>query len=150
LRTLAEEARAEVLKELERWAGTAPPPRPSDRALDLDEALELAASDAFSIGAHSVSHASLPTLTDDDKRREVGDSRSACEQLIGQAVTSFAYPFGDRDRATERVVAECGFLHACATDPGVAVSIRDRFHLPRVAVEDWSAEELARRLDGVE
>jgi peptidoglycan/xylan/chitin deacetylase (PgdA/CDA1 family) len=150
LRTLADDVRAEVLTELERWAGTAPPPRPSDRALDPDEARELAASGAFSIGAHSISHASLPALTDADKRREVGDSRSACEQLIGQAVTSFAYPFGDRDRATERVVAECGFLHACATDPGVAVSIRDRFHLPRVAVENWSAEELARRLDGVD
>lgn len=150
LRPLADDVRAEILTELERWAGTAPPPRPSDRALDPDEARELAASGAFSIGAHSISHASLPALTDADKRREVGDSRSACEQLIGHAVTSFAYPFGDRDRATERVVAECGFLHACATDPGVAVSIRDRFHLPRVAVEDWSAEELARRLDGVD
>jgi peptidoglycan/xylan/chitin deacetylase (PgdA/CDA1 family) len=150
LRPLAEEARAEVLKEIECWAGTAPPPRASDRALDPDEARELAASNAFSIGAHSISHASLPALTDDDKRREVGDSRSACEQLIGRAVAGFAYPFGDRDRATERVVAESGFLHACATDPGVAVSIRDRFHLPRVAVEDWSADELARRLDGVD
>lgn len=150
LRPLAEEARSGLLQAIEHWAGTAPPPRATDRALDVAEARELAASDAFAIGAHSISHASLPSLADDHKRREVGDSRAACERLVGHTVTSFAYPFGDRDRATERVVAECGFLHACATDPGVAVSIRDRFRLPRVAVENWPAEELARRLDGVD
>lgn len=150
LRVLAEDARAAALTELEHWAGAAPPRRMSDRALDPDEVRELAASDAFTIGAHSISHASLPSLSDDDKRREIGDSRSACEHLIDRAVTSFAYPFGDRDHATERIVAECGFRHACATDPGVAVSIRDRFRLPRIAVEDWSADQLARRLDGVD
>jgi peptidoglycan/xylan/chitin deacetylase (PgdA/CDA1 family) len=149
LRPLEEAARTVLLAKLERWSGTAPPARIGDRALDRDEARELDASDAFAIGAHSVSHASLPSLADDGKRREVNDSRAACEQLLGHAVTSFAYPFGDRDRATERVVAESGFRHACATDPGIAVSIRDRFHLPRVAVEDWSAEELERLLAGI-
>jgi hypothetical protein len=29
------------------------------------------------------------------------------------------------------------------------VTIRDRFRLPRVAVENWSGEELSRRLDGI-
>jgi peptidoglycan/xylan/chitin deacetylase (PgdA/CDA1 family) len=149
LRTLGEEPRAALLAELERWAATAPPARQSDRALDPDEVRELAASDAFTIGAHSISHASLPSLSDDGKRREVGESRSACENLVGRAVASFAYPFGDRDCTTERVVEEAGFRHACSTDPGVAVSIRDRFRLPRVAVENWTGEELTRRLDGI-
>ena len=149
LRFLAEETRTALLAELERWVGTTPPARPWDRALDPDEARELAASDVFTIGAHSVSHASLPSLSDDGKRREVGESRSACEQLMGRTVASFAYPFGDRDRATERIVQEAGFRHACSTDPGPVVTIRDRFRLPRVAVENWSGEELSRRLDGI-
>lgn len=149
LRPLDEAARASSLLQLERWSTAAPPPRIGDRALDPDEVSELAASDAFTVGAHSLSHPSLPILSDEAKRREVRDSRAACEHLIGRAVTSFAYPFGDRDRATERIVAESGFRHACATDPGVAVSVRDRFHLPRIAVENWSADELERRLTGI-
>ena len=149
LRTLGEAPRAAVLTELERWAATAPPARPSDRALDPDEARELAASDAFTIGAHSISHASLPSLSDDGKRHEVAGSRSACEDLVGHAVASFAYPFGDRDHTTECIVEEAGFRHACSTDAGVAVSIRDRFRLPRVAVENWTGEELTRRLAGI-
>lgn len=149
LRSLAQDPRAVLLTELERWAGTTPPARPWDRALDPEEARELAASSVVTIGAHSISHASLPSLPDDDKRREVGESRTACEQLVGRPVASFAYPFGDRDRATERIVEEVGFRHACSTEPGVAVTIRDRFRLPRVAVGNWSGEELSRRLDGV-
>lgn len=147
LRPLDEDARTAALAELERQTDTAPPARRSDRALDPEEVSELAASRVFTIGAHSLTHASLPSLPDDAKRREVGESRAACERWIGRAVTSFAYPFGDRDRRTEQIVAECGFRHACATDPGAAVSIRDRFHLPRIAVEDWTADELVRRLD---
>jgi peptidoglycan/xylan/chitin deacetylase (PgdA/CDA1 family) len=149
LRPLAEHSRAELLGELERWSGSAPSVRSIDRALDADEARELAASEAFTIGAHSLTHASLPRLSDDEKRREVNDSRAACEELLGASVTSFAYPFGDRDRATERIVAASGFRHACATDPGVAVTIRDRFHLPRIAVENWGAAELEERLAGI-
>ena len=149
LRLLAEEPRAALLSALERWAGTAPAARPDDRALDADEVRALAAGDVFTIGAHSVSHASLPALSAADKRREINESRAACERLLSRPVTSFAFPFGDRDRATERIVAESGFRHACATDAAVVTSIRDRFHLPRVAVENWTADDLARRLDGV-
>jgi len=149
LRPLAEDSRAELLGVLERWSSSAPAVRSLDRALDADELRDLAASDVFTIGAHSVTHASLPRLTDDEKRREVTDSRVACEDLLGETVTSFAYPFGDRDRATERIVAASGFRHACATDPGVAVTIRDRFHLPRIAVENWSVGELEQHLSGI-
>jgi len=148
LRPLGDEHRTPALNDLERWAGTAPPARSDDRALDGEEVRLLAQSPVFTIGAHSVSHRSLPSLTDDEKRREVGESRAECQRLLARPVTGFAYPFGEHDRATERIVEQTGFRYACATDPGVAASFRDRFRLPRIAVDNWSGEDLARRLGG--
>lgn len=148
LRPLADEPRTSVLGALEGWSRAAPPARADDRALDGGEVRALAASPVFTIGAHSVSHRSLPSLTDDEKRREVGESRAECERLLARPVTGFAYPFGDHDKATERIVEQTGFRYACATDPGVAASIRDRFRLPRIAVENWSGEDLERHLGG--
>jgi peptidoglycan/xylan/chitin deacetylase (PgdA/CDA1 family) len=148
LRPLGEATRDSVLSELEAWAGRAPAARAGDRALDPDEARALAAGDLIRIGAHSVSHASLPALPSAEARREMAESRAALEQLLSRPVTGFAFPFGDHDAATEALAGDCGFHHACSADPGVVSSILDRFRLPRVAVDDWDADEFSHRLLG--
>lgn len=133
-------ARNAHLAELERQVAAAPPPEPLDRALDLDEVRAMAASGLVAIGAHTVTHPSLPTLPEQRQRTEIETSRRDCEDAIGRPIDGFAYPFGDYDGVARRLVRELGFAYACSADPRVVSSRRELYDLPRLAVQDVDGE----------
>ncbi len=59
------------------------------------------------IGAHTVSHPDLTTLTLDQARHEICDSRTQLQALGLSPVTNFAYPFGASTAAIEEIVRSC-------------------------------------------
>ena len=82
--------------------------------LDLMTAAHLRtlAAQGHEIGSHGFHHRSLPWLTEDDLWLELADSRQALENVLGQAVTVLAYPFGDVVPRVARAVGEAGYLAA--------------------------------------
>lgn len=106
------------------------------------------ASARIEFGSHALAHPWLTSLTREEKAREIRDSVEACEKLSGTRPATFAYPYGNFDAESERMVEEAGFACACAT-LGRPVSARSRlFALPRVQVGDWSARQLRLALTG--
>ena len=63
------------------------------------------------IGGHTLSHPRLTTLSADDQRKEICNDRVALLNA-GFRVTSFAYPFGDKDSFTRQVVIDCNYNSA--------------------------------------
>jgi peptidoglycan/xylan/chitin deacetylase (PgdA/CDA1 family) len=61
------------------------------------------------IGGHTQNHLHLPTLPEAQQRSEICDGRQALLNR-GYPQVSFAYPFGDHDATSERLVQECGYL----------------------------------------
>ncbi|MFY0566010.1 polysaccharide deacetylase family protein [Archangium lansingense] len=63
------------------------------------------------IGGHTLTHPHLTTLSADEQRREICNDRVA---LLNQGfrVTSFAYPFGDKDSVTRQIVIDCNYNSA--------------------------------------
>ena len=88
------------------------------RLLTLDQLREMHQLGAV-IGSHSMTHASLPSLSGGALRREVRDSKNRLEDLFGGEVAWFAYPFGDVDRRVRAAVAEAGYKGAVTTAPGL-------------------------------
>lgn len=83
------------------------------------------------VGAHSVTHARLTSLQDQDLEREVAESTEAISHL-GQPAT-FAYPDGDLDdRIHARVAARSVSAVTCV--PGTVRVGTDRARLPRMFV----------------
>ena len=68
-----------------------------------DELLSLARG-PVEIGGHTVSHPSLPALPEASRRVEIATGRKRLESLIGRPIATFAYPYGDYDVATVRLV----------------------------------------------
>ena len=98
-----------------------------------------------------MTHPRLSTLSDAEKRREVLESRNLLQEILGQPVTSFAYPFGQRgdyDAETVAIVREAGFGVACANVPGCVTSASDVFQLPRFHVTDGDGDAFARAWTG--
>ncbi len=55
------------------------------------------AEDGQEIGSHSMSHLSLKTLSPVQQEYELAESQSILEDLTGQDVATFAYPYGSYD-----------------------------------------------------
>ena len=144
LRPLATSDRTLALDQIARWSGAAGADVP--RPLSRGEVQALAASPLIEIGAHSVTHAALSTLTPAAQRTEIGQSKAQLEALVGRPVASFAYPFGDQGADTAALVREAGFRSSCTTEAAAVRARTDPFQLPRIAVGDWDADTLARTL----
>ena len=67
------------------------------------------------VGAHSLTHPSLPDITDLAMlRKEIGGSKEWLEGITKKPCTMFAYPFGRFDAHTQAMVREVGFRAARA------------------------------------
>jgi peptidoglycan/xylan/chitin deacetylase (PgdA/CDA1 family) len=138
-----------LLGALRKWAGAEPVCRPTHRPLTLAEVFALAKGGLIEVGAHTVTHPSLAALPAALQQDEIQRSKAQLEQILDGPVTSFAYPHGSRRDYTSETVAlvrEAGFACACASKAGTVGRLTDPFQLPRVQVQDWDAEEFARRL----
>jgi peptidoglycan/xylan/chitin deacetylase (PgdA/CDA1 family) len=113
----------------------------SDRPLSAPQVRSLNSS-AISFGSHGLTHPSLPGLSHDEKLREISESRSRCAALTGSAPASFAYPFGEHDDASVRLVEDAGYDCACATGDSFVGSRSSVFALPRFNVGNWEPERL--------
>jgi peptidoglycan/xylan/chitin deacetylase (PgdA/CDA1 family) len=146
---MAESERREALDELNVWAGTRPEDRPEDGILSTDELVALAKGGFVEIGSHTVTHPVLSALPAALQKDEVQQSKASLEEVLGRAVTSFAYPYGARCNYTDetvKIVQEAGYACACSTLEGVVERDADRFQLPRIQVQDWDGEEFAKWL----
>ena len=149
LRALDEHARRTALEEFALQLAADSEARASHRTLTSMEARQLAAIAGVEIGAHSVTHAMLPTLKPEAQSREIGGAKQALERLLGRAITVFAYPFGDYNAETADLVRAAGFGLACTTERGGITRETNNFRLPRLAVEHWDGQQLIRQIDDI-
>jgi peptidoglycan/xylan/chitin deacetylase (PgdA/CDA1 family) len=137
------------LAELAAWSGDRIAGAESTRLLTLEELQVLAQHPLVTIGAHTVSHPRLSSLSEAEQRQEIAQSRHQLEKWLGKEVTVFAYPFGqktDYDENSARICREECFLKAAAAFPGEAHRWSDPFQIPRHFVYNWDLERLAYKL----
>jgi glycosyltransferase involved in cell wall biosynthesis/peptidoglycan/xylan/chitin deacetylase (PgdA/CDA1 family) len=80
---------------------------------------EMVADGGVRIGAHTRTHALLPTMSVGDLRDEIAGSKEDLEHELGVPVTTFAYPYGEYDSAVLSVAAQANFTGACTVDEGL-------------------------------
>lgn len=77
--------------------------------------LRALSSEAFEIGAHSVSHQTLSDLNRAEQVREVRDCKQTLEQILGSRVSMFCYPNGRYNEDVIRELQNAGFHGARTT-----------------------------------
>jgi len=126
-----EEAEAEVV------AAFGPPDAASlPRFLDWEGVRRLDRA-GVEIGGHTLSHPILPHTTEARARAEITAGRARLEAALGHPVTGFAYPNGDHDATSERLVREAGFAWAFTAEPGPWDG--DPFRIPRRVVAEQAS-----------
>ncbi len=147
LRPLDSLPREQILAGVRSWARLPSDGRVTHRAISISELRELARSPYATIGAHTVTHTVLSTLAPDKQRQEISQSRMALEELTGQSVTVFAYPFGGRrdyNQDSVRICRELGFLRSAVNVPGQYRPWTDSMQVPRQLVRDWETNQFSR------
>jgi peptidoglycan/xylan/chitin deacetylase (PgdA/CDA1 family) len=108
------------------------------------EQVRLLAEGGLTIGAHTVSHPILASVSDEIARREIDASRTHLETLIQKPVEFFAYPNGkpgaDYQPVHRDMVESLGFRAALSTHWGVGEGASDVYQLPRFT--PWDRDEL--------
>jgi peptidoglycan/xylan/chitin deacetylase (PgdA/CDA1 family) len=84
------------------------------------------------IGSHTLTHAHLTRLSDEELDRELRESRERVETELGRACRFFAYPYGEHDERIRAAVRAAGYEAAFGL-PGRSRR-GDRYALPRVDV----------------
>jgi peptidoglycan/xylan/chitin deacetylase (PgdA/CDA1 family) len=94
---------------------TPPPAGLGKRAMLTWEQVSDLAAAGIEIGAHTRNHPDLRWLSAPESEEEIVASREVIEDRLGQAVESFAYPFGHSTRDSMEVVRR-EFRAACTTE----------------------------------
>jgi peptidoglycan/xylan/chitin deacetylase (PgdA/CDA1 family) len=124
-----DERRPLVWPGLDHWAQT--PSAPELQGMCWDDLAQLTAK-GWEIGSHTCTHRRLTTLSDDDVRAELEQSRSRCEERLGDSCTSVAYPYGDEDERVAEIAASVGYVAGGRLSSSLAQSSPLRW--PRVGV----------------
>lgn len=107
--------------------------RPAGRLLSAGELREMC-ENGMEIGSHTVNHVRLTDVNDTILMQELADSKAALEDILGNSVTSFAYPYGAWDTHCAAAVKQAGYAAACTTRTGWALRDNNPYQLRRLSV----------------
>lgn len=100
-----------------------------------DDVQAMLDSGAWELGSHTVTHALLPALSDDEKRTEIVGCKAQLESRFKTPVDTFAYPFGIFDSNDVDITEAAGFTLAVTTEPGISLCLqREALTLKRIKV----------------
>jgi peptidoglycan/xylan/chitin deacetylase (PgdA/CDA1 family) len=136
----------DALSAIRDWSGTKVNFRSACRPLNVEELRSLVQCGMLEIGAHTVSHAQLPAHSKEYQRGEILKSKIVLQEILSHRVTSFAYPYGEYNQDSVKLVEKAGFTSACTTNERSVQNKCNCFELPRFEVEDCNGKAFAKHL----
>jgi len=97
---------------------------------------QAAESGYVTIGSHTVHHADLRSLSQEEREAELRDSRDLLQAWSGQLVNAFAYPYGYLNAKVEQDVAAAGYSIAFRTGSGADHTSSTRYELRRIQINE--------------
>ncbi|WP_261300809.1 polysaccharide deacetylase family protein [Paenibacillus andongensis] len=101
--------------------------------LNWPQVKELSAA-GWDIVPHGMTHPHLPQLSIEQQREEITESRRRIEQALGKSADVFAYPFGEYNEDTLKILKKAGFRYAFTTKDGNASSNQSPYEQNRIVV----------------
>lgn len=86
------------------------------------------------IGSHGLTHQRLAEIDRETARIEITDSKDRLQQLLGEPIDHFCYPYGRYDDAVVGMASDAGYRSAVTCDRANAFADADPLRLPRKAI----------------
>lgn len=95
------------------------------------EQVRQVAAGGIEIGSHGLHHVSLPSISDADLKEEIEVSRRIIQDVSGQEIPGFCYPYGNHDGRAVRSAQASGYDYCCAVGYS---EFTGRYALPRIDI----------------
>ncbi len=109
-------------------------PATSRRFLTWPDIRSMMRTGLIRLGSHTSRHATLPSESDRDIRRELDDSRKRIWEKTGAVAEILSYPNGMYDRRVMELVQSAGFHSALTGQAGLVHPRSNPMCIPRIAV----------------
>ncbi|MFH0878457.1 MAG: polysaccharide deacetylase family protein [Lentisphaerota bacterium] len=141
---IMEQPSGQVADFIKAWRGGGKPADFESMTLSWPQIREMSEA-GMSFGPHTIRHAILPRIAEEDALCEIRDSWQNLLAQEGVHTTPvFSYPSGTFDARTQAMVRDCGLQAALAVDQRAnALPLRDPFAISRVNVDRRSSESPA-------
>jgi peptidoglycan/xylan/chitin deacetylase (PgdA/CDA1 family) len=98
------------------------------------------------VGSHTATHPRLPRMAASHRLRELADSRTRLQQLTGQPIELFAFPYGAQNSDCVRDAAKAGYERVFTVEPKSAFRRPNEYVTGRVVADphDWKIEFLLK------
>lgn len=107
--------------------------------MNHDQVRKISQSKLISIGAHTMNHLKLDTLTYNQQEKEIIGSKDFLENLINKEINIFAPPFGRYNHDTIQILKKHGFEKSYTVKKG-ELSLSDPYEIKRIAVMKGTAD----------
>jgi len=141
------EERNKTINQLYKWADIDSTARDSHQLLTEQQLKELSASPYIEIGAHTVTHSRLSTLSEKDQEFEILESQKCLERITGKKINLFSYPFGtlqDFSQTSMDILSRNNFKAGIANISGNVKEDTNIFLIPRFLVRNWDGEKFSK------
>jgi peptidoglycan/xylan/chitin deacetylase (PgdA/CDA1 family) len=128
------------------WTGAVPDSGDRRRTMTASELRTVAQSGWMKLGAHTQDHPPLPAHPESEQARQILESKRRLEDIIGDQVTTFAYPHGEHSPDTVRLLRDAGFECAVTVEQKLAHGRTDPMRLPRFGVGNLDAKAFEEQL----
>ena len=117
--------------------------------MSLEQMLEMHKSNLVEFGGHTLHHVKLNTLTEEEQRYEILENKKYLENILGEKLYSFAYPYGIFNQISKKVVKDIGYDYVVATDSGPFLIEEDLQEIRRIGIfPDITMSKFRRRVKG--
>ncbi len=103
-----------------------------DAYLSVQDVKNMLSSNLIELGDHTVDHPNMASLSEVDQQFQIQTNKTFLEQTFGIPITTFAYPYGNYNGITVKLLRQDGFLTAVTTQPGIVQSIAEPLLLRRI------------------
>lgn len=144
------EKRESWMGQLWDWRGKTRTPRADNLTLSVKDCGELGKSRLISIGAHTISHPSLATLSREEQETEIKTSIDTLSVILGKRIKLFSYPFGkagiDFDDETIEICHKNGIVKAASTEDVLWEASVSPYKIPRKVARNWDLFEFEAKI----
>ena len=99
-----------------------------------EEVQELIKSGLVEIGGHTSNHLDMPFIEQEKLKEDLIFSKEKLKKLTGEELVSFAYPWGNNDDKSKKLIRKLGYKFAVATESGTACFSDDLYEIQRIGI----------------
>jgi peptidoglycan/xylan/chitin deacetylase (PgdA/CDA1 family) len=116
--------------------------RVGEPVASIEEIKQVARHDMADFGSHCVTHPELVCLPEEEARRELQDSKTQLETIVGREIVALSFPYGSHGPRELRLAAEVGYRFYFDSTPQSVTSALRGGLIGRVSVQptDWDIE----------